>query len=177
MERKKRSKGRGWESCYVKKIYGTFGVEMRAYGQKLVKFCKHTHTHTHTRVSYSSIDSTNWLPQILDYLPYCIMWVLKRFNIHSLVYFTQASQLSIQFLAWGSSICHQTSSNTEEISSFLYILHIFVPQFCVNLRSKSKYFKRYVLRLYSAVSSCESDGPLKAHLFILTPTQLLWEAF
>ena len=52
MERKKRSKGRGWESCYVKKMYGTFGVEMRAYGQKLVKFC----THTHTRVSYSSID-------------------------------------------------------------------------------------------------------------------------
>ena len=45
MERKKRSKGRGWESCYVKKIYGTFGVEMRAYGQKLVKFCKHRHTH------------------------------------------------------------------------------------------------------------------------------------
>ena len=42
MERKKWSKGRGWESCYVKKIYGTFGVEMRAYGQKLVKFCKHT---------------------------------------------------------------------------------------------------------------------------------------
>ena len=52
MERKKRSKGRGWESCYVKKFYGTFGVEMRAYGQKLVKFC----THTHTRLSYSSID-------------------------------------------------------------------------------------------------------------------------
>ena len=52
MERKKRSKGRGWESCYVKKIYGTFGVEMRSYGQKLVKLC----THTHTRVSYSSID-------------------------------------------------------------------------------------------------------------------------
>ena len=50
MERKKRSKGRGWESCYMKKIYGTFGVEMRAYGQKLVQFCKHT------RVSYSSID-------------------------------------------------------------------------------------------------------------------------
>ena len=44
MERKKRSKGRGWESCYVKKIYGTFGVKMRAYGQKLVKFCTHTHT-------------------------------------------------------------------------------------------------------------------------------------
>ena len=26
----------------MKKIYGTFGVEMRAYGQKLVKFCKYT---------------------------------------------------------------------------------------------------------------------------------------
>ena len=43
MERKKRSKGRGWESCYAEKNYGTFGVEMRAYGQKLVKFCTHTH--------------------------------------------------------------------------------------------------------------------------------------
>ena len=32
------------------KNFGTFGVEMRAYGQKLVKFC----THTHTRLSYSS---------------------------------------------------------------------------------------------------------------------------
>ncbi len=52
MERKKRSKGRGWESCYVKKIYGMFGVEMRAYGQKLVKFC----TQTHRRASFSSID-------------------------------------------------------------------------------------------------------------------------
>ena len=52
MEHKKRSKGRGWESCYVKKIYGMFGVEMRAYGQKLVKFC----TQTHRRVSFSSID-------------------------------------------------------------------------------------------------------------------------
>ena len=39
-----RSKGRGWESCYVKNFYRTFGVEMRAYGQKLVQFCKHTHT-------------------------------------------------------------------------------------------------------------------------------------
>ena len=47
MEHKKRSKGRGWESCCVKKIYGTFGVEMRVYGQKLVKFCTHTHTYTH----------------------------------------------------------------------------------------------------------------------------------
>ena len=47
MERKKRSKGRGWESCYVKKIYGTFCVEMRAYGQKLVSlslFCCLTST-------------------------------------------------------------------------------------------------------------------------------------
>ena len=46
MERKKRSKGRGWESCYVKKIYGTFGVEMRAYGQKFVKFCRRETSYT-----------------------------------------------------------------------------------------------------------------------------------
>ena len=60
MERKKRSKGRGWESCYVKKIYGMFGVEMRAYGQKLVKFCTHTHRHTDTRGNLSSIDYSIW---------------------------------------------------------------------------------------------------------------------
>ena len=36
------------------KIYGMFGVEMRAYGQKLVKFC----TQTHRRVSFSSIEYT-----------------------------------------------------------------------------------------------------------------------
>ena len=29
----------------MKKNYGTFGVEMRAYGQKLVKFCKHRQAH------------------------------------------------------------------------------------------------------------------------------------
>ena len=49
MERKKRSKSSGWECCYANKIFGTFGVEMRACGQKLVKFCAHTLTHTHTR--------------------------------------------------------------------------------------------------------------------------------
>ena len=43
MERKKQSKGSGWECCYANKIFGTFGVEMRAYGQKLVKFCTLTH--------------------------------------------------------------------------------------------------------------------------------------
>ena len=31
----------------MKKIYGMFGVEMRAYGQKLVKVCTHTDTQTH----------------------------------------------------------------------------------------------------------------------------------
>ena len=45
MERKKRSKGSGWEWCYANKIFGTFGVEMRALGHKLVKFCTLTHTH------------------------------------------------------------------------------------------------------------------------------------
>ena len=47
MERKKRSKGSVWEFCYANKIFGTFGDEIKAYGQKLVKFCTHTHTHTH----------------------------------------------------------------------------------------------------------------------------------
>ena len=37
----------GWECCYANKYFGTFGVEMRAFGQKLVKFCTHTETHTH----------------------------------------------------------------------------------------------------------------------------------
>ena len=44
MERKKRSKGSVWEFCYANKIFGTFGAEMRAPGQKLVKFCTLTHT-------------------------------------------------------------------------------------------------------------------------------------
>ena len=56
MERKKkRSKISALESCYANRIYGTFGVEMRAYGQKLVKFC----TQTHSRVNLSSIDGNN----------------------------------------------------------------------------------------------------------------------
>ena len=56
----------------MKKIYGTFGVEMRAYGQKLVKFC--THTHTHTRVSYSSIDG--WKPYFLVHSLVFIFFVI-----------------------------------------------------------------------------------------------------
>ena len=48
MERRKRSKGSVWEFCYANKIFGTFGDEMRAYGQKLVQFCTHTYTHTLT---------------------------------------------------------------------------------------------------------------------------------
>ena len=47
--KKKRSKISALESCYAYRIYGTFGVEMRAYGQKLVKFC----TQTHRRVNSS----------------------------------------------------------------------------------------------------------------------------
>ena len=58
MKRKKRPKGRGWESCYVKTFYGTFGVEMRAYGQKLVKFCTHTHTHAAKLVVEIAVYST-----------------------------------------------------------------------------------------------------------------------
>ena len=47
MERKKRSKGSVYEFCYANKIFGTFGDEIKACGQKFVKFCTHTHTHTH----------------------------------------------------------------------------------------------------------------------------------
>ena len=43
MERKKLSKGSLWEFCYANKIFGTFGDEINACGQKLVKFCAHTH--------------------------------------------------------------------------------------------------------------------------------------
>ena len=46
MERKKRSKGSVWEFCYANKIFGPYGFEIRACGQKLVNFCAHTHTHT-----------------------------------------------------------------------------------------------------------------------------------
>ena len=56
--KKKRAKISGLESCYANRIYVLIGVELRPYGQKLVKFCKHTHTHT--RVSFSSIDSLKW---------------------------------------------------------------------------------------------------------------------
>ena len=45
MERKKRSKGSVWEFCYANTIFGTFGDEIKAFGQKFVKFCTHTHTH------------------------------------------------------------------------------------------------------------------------------------
>ena len=43
MERQKRYKVSVWEFCYANKIFGTFGFEIRACGQKLVKFCAHTH--------------------------------------------------------------------------------------------------------------------------------------
>ena len=49
MEIKKWSKGSVWEFCYANKIFGTFGFEMRACGQKLAKFCTLTHIHTHNR--------------------------------------------------------------------------------------------------------------------------------
>ena len=43
MERQKRYKGSVWEFCYANNIFGTFGFEIRACGQKLVKVCAHTH--------------------------------------------------------------------------------------------------------------------------------------
>ena len=43
MEHKKRSKCSIWEFCYANKIFGKFGFEIRASGQKLVTFCAHAH--------------------------------------------------------------------------------------------------------------------------------------
>ena len=106
MERKKRSKGRGWESCYVKKIYGTFGVEMRAYGQKLVQFCKHTHTHTDTRVSYSSIyilHMTLW--SAVEYL------TLNRERVGS-------NHLCYHLKAWAFSLSTQHPSSLSCIHEY-----------------------------------------------------------
>ena len=61
IERKKKwSKISALESCYANRIYGTFGVEMRAYGQKLVKFC----TQTHRRVNLSSKDILSQRPDL-----------------------------------------------------------------------------------------------------------------
>ena len=48
MERKKRSKGRGWESCYVKKIYGTFWCRNESVRAEIGQIL-HTHTRTHAR--------------------------------------------------------------------------------------------------------------------------------
>ena len=63
MERKKRSKGSVWEFCYANKIFGTFGFEMRACGQKLVTFCTltHIHTHTHTTAAKLVVRIHNWV--------------------------------------------------------------------------------------------------------------------
>ena len=38
MERKKRSKGSVWEFCYANFFFGTFGDEIKASGQEMVKF-------------------------------------------------------------------------------------------------------------------------------------------
>ena len=59
MERKKRSKGSLCEFCYANKIFGTFGDEIKACGQKLVKFCAHTNTHTHAAKLVVEIANTN----------------------------------------------------------------------------------------------------------------------
>ena len=105
MERKKRSKGRGWESCYVKKIYGTFGVEMRAYGQKLVKFC----THTHTRLSYSSNDN-----------------ILCCFDTRITLFIMQSPVATVHPVKQGTVTLHMYTlySNALENVLFLCILHI-----------------------------------------------------
>ena len=59
----------------MKKIYGTFGVEMRAYGQKLVKFC--THTHTHTPEVTVTVFKTSWQSKLLFFVKNKGQWNAK----------------------------------------------------------------------------------------------------
>ena len=42
-------------ATYANKIFGTFGFEMRACGQKLVKFCTLTHINTHTHTTAAKL--------------------------------------------------------------------------------------------------------------------------
>ena len=74
MERKKRSKGSVWEFCYANKIFGMFGFEMRACGQKLVKFCTLTHTHTRTHArTHTHTTAAKLVGRIMT-----ITWHVKR---------------------------------------------------------------------------------------------------
>ena len=62
MERKKQSKGRGWDSCYVKKIYGTLNwcrnESVRAEIGPILQTHTHTHTHTRTRAAKLVVEIT-----------------------------------------------------------------------------------------------------------------------
>ena len=62
MERKKRSKGSLWEFCYANKIFGTFGDEIKACGQKLANFA-----HTHAAKLVVEIITTAIISSKLDY--------------------------------------------------------------------------------------------------------------
>ena len=89
--KKKRSKISALESCYANRIYGTFGVEMRAYGQKLVKFC----TQTHRRVNLSSKDTYLYLCVCVDVYVSAVFPVEFSNRMHILpVQFIQISYLS-----------------------------------------------------------------------------------
>ena len=50
----------------MKKMYGTFGVEMRAYGQKLVKFCTHTHAAKLVVEMYVEERVSIWIRSVCD---------------------------------------------------------------------------------------------------------------
>ena len=68
MKRKKRSKCSVWEFCYANKIFGTYGFEIRALGQKLVKFCAHTHKHTHTHTHTTAAKLVVRISEVVDAL-------------------------------------------------------------------------------------------------------------
>ena len=91
MERKKRSKSNGWECCYANRIFGTFGVEMRACGQKLVKFCWHTRQNIVVAMVKKNVQKLKCIITS-EGLPYLLILFLTVFTASILIH-----QLYISF--------------------------------------------------------------------------------
>ena len=71
MERKKRSKGRGWESCYVKKNVRDVWCRNESVQAEIGQILQtHTHTHTRARASKLVVEIINVLsPRYKCHLP------------------------------------------------------------------------------------------------------------
>ena len=102
----------------MKKIYGTFGVEMRAYGQKLVQFCKHTctQTHTHTHAAKLVVEIKNAVitetacvivEKLSTFHPFCFrVLVFQEFNfmVHTNTFCSLKTYFQCQSLAFLKTI-------------------------------------------------------------------------